>query len=110
MTKSKYYYLDELASLRRRRDEILIPIIKASIPEGVLASFIAHPKYFNCCTTVEVSDGLRSIVTNINQLFPSEDCIINIDAPSCVLDEIISIDNRLENLLKTISKLKRLTQ
>ena len=110
MTKSKYYYLDELSSLRRRRDEILVPIIKASIPEGVLASFIAHPKYFNCCTTVEVSDGVRSIVTNIDQLFPSEDCVINIDAPSCVLDEIISIDNRLENVLKTISKLKRLTQ
>jgi hypothetical protein len=106
MATTREMLFNKLAYLRRQRDEILIPIIKASIPKEVLDSFVKHPKYFKGCTAVKILNGSRSLVTNINQFLPSEDCIININVSTFVFDEVVSIDNRLEGVLKAITELK----
>ena len=97
---------DKLALLRRRRDEILVPFVKISTPEEILSVAPMYPGFFKTGRAVEVTTGARTLVTFVSSLFPTDGDSIKIDVPSFVFDEIVSIDNHLEGVLKAIAELK----
>ena len=100
----------KIAFLRRQRNELLVPFIKKDIPEDVLSVMSVYPKYFKSSCDVEITDGAKFFVSSVSLPFPIEGDMIKVTVPACILDEIISIDNYIEDILKTITELKRLNQ
>ena len=97
---------DKLALLRRRRDEILVPFVKMSIPEEILSVAPMYPGFFKTSRAVEVTNESRTLVTFVSSSFPTEGDSIKIAVPAFIFDEIVSIDNHLEGVLKAIAELK----
>ena len=110
MPTTRESLFNKLAFLRRQRDEILVPFVRMSIPEEILSVMSVYPKYFKSSCDVEITDGTRVIVSSVSLPFPTEGDRIKVTVPACILDEIISIDNYIEDILKTITELKRLNQ
>ena len=98
--------LDKLALLRKRRDEILVPFVKLSIPNEILSVASMYPGFFKTSRAVEVTTGARTLVTFVSSLFPTDGDSIKIAVPAFIFDEIVGIDNRLEGVLKAIAELK----
>ena len=101
---------NKIAFLRRQKNEILVPFIRSDIPEDVLSVMSVYPKYFKSSCTVEITNGTKSLVTSVSLPFPTEGDVIKLTVPTCVFDEVISIDNYIEDILKNIVELKRLNQ
>ena len=97
---------DKLALLRRRRDEILVPFVKLSIPEEILSVAPMYPGFFKTSRAVEVTNKTRTLVTFVSSSFPTEGDSIKIAVPSFTFDEIARIDNCIEDVLKNINELK----
>ena len=97
---------NKLALLRRQRDEILVPFVKMSIPEEILSVAPMYPGFFKTSRAVEVTTGARTLVTFVSSLFPTEGDSIKIAVPAFIFDEIASIDNCIEDVLKNINELK----
>ena len=110
MPTTRESLFNKIAFLRRQRNEILVPFIKSDIPEDVLSVMSVYPKYFKSSCAVEITNGTNSIVTSVSLPFPTEGDIIKLTVPTCVFDEVISINNYIEDILKTIAELKRLNQ
>ena len=98
--------LDKLAFLRRQRDDILVPFVRMSIPEEILSVAPMYPGFFKTSRAVEVTTGARTLVTFVSSSFPTDGDSIKIAVPAFIFDEIASIDNRLEGVLKAIAELK----
>lgn len=98
--------LDKLAFLRMRRDEVLVPFIKMRIPEEILSVASLYPDFFKTSRAVEVTNETRTLVTFVSSLFPTEGDSIKIAVPAFIFDEIASIDNCIEGVLKNIAELK----
>ena len=98
--------LDKLAFLRRQRDDILVPFVKMSIPEDILAAMSLYPKYFKSTRAIEITNETRSRITFVSSLFPTEEDAIKLFVPAFIFDEVVSIDNCIEDVLKNISELK----
>ena len=101
---------NKIAFLRRQKNEILVPFIRSDIPEDVLSVMSVYPKYFKSSCTVEITNGTKSLVASVSLPFPTEGDVIKLTVPTCVFDEVISIDNYIEDILKNIVELKRLNQ
>ena len=101
---------NKIAFLRRQKNEILVPFIRSDIPEDVLSVMSVYPKYFKSSCIVEITNGTKSFVTSVSLPFPTEGDVIKLTVPTCVFDEVISIDNYIEDILKNIVELKRLNQ
>ena len=106
MPTTRESLFNKIAFLRRQKNEILVPFIRSDIPEDVLSVMSVYPKYFKSSCTVEVTNGTKSLVTSVSLSFPTEGDVIKLTVPACVFDEVISIDNRLEGVLKAIAELK----
>ena len=106
MPTTRESLFNKLALLRRQRDEILVPFVKMSIPEEILSVAPMYPGFFKTSRSVEVTTGTRYHVTFVSSLFPTEGDSIKIAVPAFIFDEIASIDNRLEGVLKAIAELK----
>ena len=102
--------LDKLAFLRRQRDDILVPFVKMSIPKEILSVSPMYPGFFKTSRAVEVTTGARTLVTFVSSSFPTDGDSIKIAVPAFIFDEIVSIDNYIDDILKTITELKRLNQ
>ena len=110
MPTTRESLFNKLAFLRRQRNGLLVPFIKKDIPEDVLSVMSVYPKYFKSSCDVEITDGTRVIVSSVSLSFPTEGDRIKVSVPACVLDEVISVNNYIEDILKTITELKRLNQ
>ena len=77
-----------------------------SIPEDILAAMSVYPGYFKSSRAVEVTNEARTHVTFTSSSFPTDSDSIKIAVPAFIFDEIASIDNRLEGVLKAIAELK----
>ena len=110
MATTREMLFNKIAFLRRQRNELLVPFIKKDIPEDVLSVMSVYPKYFKSSCDVEITDGARVIVSSVSLSFPTEGDRIKVSVPACVLDEVISVNNYIEDILKTITELKRLNQ
>ena len=110
MATTREMLFNKIAFLRRQRNELLVPFIRKDIPEDVLSVMSVYPKYFKSSCDVEITDGTRSIVSSVSLSFPTEGDRIKVSVPVCVLDEVISVNNYIEDILKTITELKRLNQ
>ena len=106
MPTTRESLFNKLAFLRRQRDDILVPFVKMSIPEEILAVSSMYPGFFKTSRAVEVTNEARTLVTFVSSLFPTEEDSIKIAVPAFIFDEIASIDNRLEGVLKAIAELK----
>ena len=106
MPTTRESLFNKLAFLRRQRDDILVPFVKMSIPEEILSVAPMYPGFFIISRAVEVTTGARYHVTFVSSLFPTEGDSIKIAVPAFICDEIASIDNRLEGVLKAIAELK----
>ena len=95
---------NKLAFLRRQRDDILVPFVKMSIPEEILSVAPMYPGFFKTSRAVEVTTGARTLVTFVSSSFPTDGDSIKIAVPAFIFDEITSIDNRLEGVLKAIAE------
>ena len=105
-TNLRVALLDKIAFLRRQRDERLVPFVKMSIPEEILSAMSVYPGYFKTSRAVKVTTGARTLVTFVSSSFPTEGDSLKIAVPAFIFDEIASIDNRLEGVLKAIAELK----
>ena len=110
MATTREMLFNKIAFLRRQRNELLVPFIKSDIPEDVLSVMSVYPKYFKSSCNVEITNGTNSLVTSVSLPFPTEGDVIKLTVPTCVLDEVVSINNYIEDILKTITELKRLNQ
>ena len=110
MPTTREMLFNKLAFLRRQRNELLVPFIKSDIPEDVLSVMSVYPKYFKSSCDVEITDGKMFYVSSVSMPFPIEGDMIKIAVPTCVLNEVIHVDNYIEDILKTITELKRLNQ
>ena len=110
MATTRESLFNKIAFLRRQRNDVLVPFIKMSIPEDVLSVMSVYPKYFKSSCTVEITNGTKSLVTSVSLSFPTEGDVIKLTVPTCVFDEVVSIDNYIEDILKNIVELKRLNQ
>ena len=110
MPTTRESLFNKLALLRRRRDDILVPFVKMSIPEEILSVAPMYPGFFKTSRAVEVTTGARTLVTFVSSLFPADGDSIKIAVPAFIFDEIVSIDNSIEDVLKNIAELKRLNQ
>lgn len=110
MPTTRESLFNKIAFLRRQRNELLVPFIKKDIPEDVLSVMSVYPKYFKSSCDVEITDGTNYLVTSVSLSFPTEGDRIKVSVPACVLDEVISVNNYIEDILKTITELKRLNQ
>ena len=110
MPNTRVSLFNKLAFLRRQRDDILVPFVKMSIPEEILSVMSVYPKYFKSSCDVEITNGTKSLVTSVSLSFPTEGDMIKLTVPTCVFDEVISINNYIEDILKTITELKQLNQ
>ena len=110
MATTREMLFNKIAFLRRQRNELLVPFIRKDIPEDVLSVMSVYPKYFKSSCDVEITDGTRSIVSSVSLSFPTEGDRIKVSVPAYVLDEVISVNNYIEDILKTITELKRLNQ
>ena len=106
MPTTRESLFNKLAFLRRQRDDILVPFVKMSIPEEILSVAPMYPGFFKTSRAVEVTTGARTLVTFVSSLFPTDGDSIKIAVPAFIFDEIVSIDNHLEGVLKAIAKLK----
>ena len=106
MPTTRESLFNKLAFLRRQRDEILVPFVKMSIPEEILSVAPMYPGFFKTSRAVEVTTGTRYHVTFTSSLFPTDGDSVKIAVPAFIFDEIASIDNRLEGVLKAIAELK----
>ena len=110
MPTTRESLFNKIAFLRRQRNELLVPFIRKDIPEDVLSVMSVYPKYFKSSCDVEITDGAKFFVSSVSLPFPIEGDMIKVTVPACILDEIISIDNCIEDILKNIIELKRLNQ
>lgn len=110
MTTIRERLFDKIAFLSRQKNDLLVPFIRKDIPEDILSVMSVYPKYFKSSCSVEITDGARSFVSSVGLPFPTEGDRIKVSVPACILDEVISIDNYIENTLKDIIELKRLNQ
>ena len=110
MATTRESLFNKLAFLRRQRDDILVPFVKMSIPEEILSVAPMYPGFFKTSRAVEVTTGARTLVTFVSSSFPTDGDSIKIAVPAFIFDEIVSIDNYIEDILKTITELKRLNQ
>ena len=106
MPTTRESLFNKLAFLRRQRDDILVPFVKMSIPEEILSVAPMYPGFFKTSRAVEVTTGARTLVTFVSSSFPTDGDSIKIAVPAFIFDEIASIDNRLEGVLKAIAELK----
>ena len=106
MPTTRESLFNKLAFLRRQRDEVLVPFVKMSIPEDVLATMSVYPGYFKTSRAVEVTNEARTLVTFVSSLFPTEGDSLKIAVPAFIFDEIVGIDNCIEDILKSIAELK----
>ena len=106
MPTTKESLFNKLAFLRRQRDEILVPFVKMSIPEEILSVAPMYPGFFKTSRAVEVTNEARTLVTFVSSSFPTEGDSIKIAVPAFIFDEIVSIDNCIEDILKNIAELK----
>lgn len=110
MPNTRDSLLNKLAFLRRQRDDILVPFVRMSIPEEILAAMSVYPGYFKSSRAVEITNETRTLVTFVSSLFPTEGDSLKIAVPAFIFDEIVGIDNCIEDILKNIAELKRLNQ
>lgn len=110
MPTTRESLFNKLAFLRRQRDEILVPFVRMSIPEEILAAMSVYPGYFKSSRAVEITNETRTLVTFVSSLFPTEGDSLKIAVPAFIFDEIVGIDNCIEDTLKAIEELKRLNQ
>ena len=110
MPTTRESLFNKLAFLRRQRDDILVPFVKMSIPEDILAAMSVYPLYFKTSRAVEVTTGARTLVTFVSSSFPTDGDSIKIAVPAFIFDEIVGIDNSIDGILKSIVELKRLNQ
>ena len=75
-----------------------------SIPEEILSVAPMYPGFFKTSRAVEVTTGARTLVTFVSSSFPTDGDSIKIAVPAFIFDEITSIDNRLEGVLKAIAE------
>ena len=108
MPTTRESLFNKLAFLRRQRDDILVPFVKMSIPEEILSVAPMYPGFFKTSRAVEVTTGARTLVTFVSSSFPTDGDSIKIAVPAFIFDEIVSIDNSIEGILKSIAELKRL--
>ena len=106
MPTTRESLFNKLAFLRRQRDDILVPFVRMSIPGEILSVAPMYPGFFKTSRAVEVTTGTRTHVTFTSSLFPTDGDSIKIAVPAFIFDEIASIDNRLEGVLKAIAELK----
>ena len=106
MTTIRESLFNKLAFLRRQRDDILVPFVKMSIPGEILSVAPMYPGFFKTSRAVEVTTGVRTLVTFVSSSFPTDGDTLKIAVPAFIFDEIVGIDNRLESVLKTIAELK----
>ena len=106
MATTREMLFNKLAFLRRQRDDILVPFVKMSIPEEILSVSPMYPGFFKTSRAVKVTTGARTLVTFVSSSFPTDSDSIKIAVPAFIFDEIASIDNRLEGVLKAIAELK----
>ena len=106
MPTTRESLFNKLAFLRRQRDDILVPFVKMSIPEEIRSVAPMYPGFFKTSRAVEVTTGTRYHVTFTSSLFPTDGDSLKIAVPAFIFDEIASIDNRLEGILKAIAELK----
>lgn len=105
MPNTRVSLFNKIDFLRRQRSELLVPFIKSDIPEDVLSVMSVYPKYFKRSRTVEITNGTEFLVTSVSLPFPTEGDIIRLTVPTCVFDEVISINNYIEDILKNILEL-----
>ena len=110
MATTRESLFNKLAFLRRQRDDILVPFVKMSIPEEILSVSPMYPGFFKTSRAVEVTNEARTLVTFVSSLFPTEGDSLKVYVPAFIFDEIVGIDNSIEDILKTITELKRLNQ
>ena len=110
MTTIRESLFNKLAFLRRQRDDILVPFVKMSIPKEILSVAPMYPGFFKTSRAVEVTTGSRTLVTFVSSSFPTDGDSIKVAVPAFIFDEIVSIDNYIEDILKTITELKRLNK
>ena len=106
MPTTRESLFNKLAFLRRQRDDILVPFVKMSIPEEIHSVASMYPGFFKTSRAVEVTTGARTLVTFVSSLFPTDGDSIKIAVPAFIFDEIASIDNCIEDVLKNIAELK----
>ena len=106
MPTTRESLFNKLAFLRRQRDDILVPFVKMSIPEEILSVAPMYPGFFKSTRAVEVTTGARTLVTFVSSSFPTEGDSIKIAIPAFIFDEIVGIDKSIEDVLKSIAKLK----
>ena len=106
MTTTRESLFNKLAFLRRQRDDILVPFVRMSIPEEIRSVAPMYPGFFKTSRAVEVTTGARTLVTFVSSSFPTDGDSIKIAVPAFLFDEIVSIDNYLEGVLKAIAELK----
>ena len=105
MTTTRESLLNKLAFLRRQRDDILVPFVKMSIPGEILSVAPMYPGFFKTSRAVEVTTGARTHVTFVSSSFPTDGDSIKIAVPAFIFDEIASIDNSIDGVLKSIADL-----
>ena len=98
--------LNKLDSLRRQRDDILVPFVKMSIPKEIHSAMSMYPGFFKTSRAIEVTNETRYHVTFTSSPFPTEDDSIKIFVPAFIFDEIVGIDNCIEDILKNIAELR----
>ena len=106
MPTTRESLFNKLALLRRQRDDILVPFVKMSIPEEIHIAASMYPGFFKTSRAVEIINMNRTIVTFTSSSFPTKEDLIKIAVPSFTFDEIVSIDNSIEDVLKNIAELK----
>ena len=106
MTTTKESLLNKLAFLRRQRDDILVPFVKMSIPAEILSVAPMYPGFFKTSRAVEVTNEARTLVTFVSSSFPTDGDSIKIAVPAFIFDEIASIDNSIDGVLKAFAELK----
>ena len=106
MPNTRVSLFKKLSFLRRQRDDILVPFVKMSIPEEIHIAASMYPWFFKTSRAVEIINMNRTIVTFTSSSFPTKEDLIKIAVPSFTFDEIVSIDNSIEDVLKNIAELK----
>ena len=106
MATTRESLFNKMAFLRKRRDELLVPFVKLSIPNEILSVMPMYPGFFKTSRAVEVTNKNRTLVTFTSSSFPTEGDLIKIAVSSFAFDEIVSIDNCIEDVLKNIAELK----
>ena len=106
MTTIRESLFNKLAFLRRQRDDILVPFVKMSIPGEILSVAPMYPGFFKTSRAVEVTTGVRTLVTFVSSSFPTDGDTLKIAVPAFIFDEILGIDNYIDGILKNIAELK----